>query len=227
MEQIQPGYTIIKNMIRHIFFDFDGVLAESVNVKTEAFRNLYLPFGDDVAKKVVEHHLAHGGISRFEKIKKYHQDFLGIDLDKDEILHWADKFSELVLKGVIESPEVKGAEDFLKKNFNTYQFWVITGTPTDEIKIILEKRNWNKYFQGAFGSPEKKNHWTEFLIEKHHINREETVFVGDATTDQEAATFSKLHFILRRNEDNKHLFENYNGLELNDLTNLNEILKSI
>ncbi|MBI2259904.1 MAG: HAD family hydrolase [Flavobacteriia bacterium] len=214
-------------MIKNIFFDFDGVLAESVNVKTEAFKNLYLPFGEEIANKVVEHHLAHGGISRFEKIKKYHQDFLGIELSENEVFHWAEKFSELVLIGVIESPEVKGAEDFLKKNFENYQFWVITGTPTEEIKIILEKRNWNSYFKGAFGSPEKKNHWTEFLIEKYDINRKETVFVGDATTDQEAAYYSKLHFILRRNEDNKHLFKNYKGFELNDLTNLNEILKSI
>ena len=38
-------------IIKNIFFDFDGVLAESVNVKTQAFHDLYLPFGEGIAKK--------------------------------------------------------------------------------------------------------------------------------------------------------------------------------
>lgn len=39
-------------MIKAIFWDFDGVIAESVNVKTEAFYNLYLPYGIEIAEKV-------------------------------------------------------------------------------------------------------------------------------------------------------------------------------
>lgn len=53
-------------MIKAIFWDFDGVIAESVNVKTEAFYNLYLPYGIEIAEKVRRHHLDNGGMSRFE-----------------------------------------------------------------------------------------------------------------------------------------------------------------
>jgi HAD superfamily hydrolase (TIGR01549 family) len=214
-------------MIKNIFFDFDGVLAESVNMKTEAFRSLYLPFGKEISDKVVEHHLANGGVSRYDKIRKYHSDFLNSPLSEQEVLEWADKFSELVLKGVIEAAEVLGASEFLESYSQKYACWVITGTPTTEIKTILEKRNMNHYFKGAYGSPEKKNHWTEFLLKKYDLKKEETVFVGDATTDLDAAVFSKLHFILRRNDDNKHLFSDYNGYELENLSNLESILKSI
>ena len=62
-------------------FDFDGVIAESVNVKTEAFSILYQPYGKDVVKKVVKHHLTNGGVSRFEKFKIYHKEFLNIELN--------------------------------------------------------------------------------------------------------------------------------------------------
>lgn len=214
-------------MIKNIFFDFDGVLAESVNVKTEAFRQLYLPFGEEIADKVVAHHLANGGVSRFEKIKLYHQEWLGISLSEQEVLDWADKFSDLVLKGVVDAPEVTGTVDFLNKYSKQYTCWIITGTPTEEIKIILEKRGWKSYFMEAFGSPQKKSHWTEFILERENLNRSETVFIGDATADYDAAQFSKLHFILRQTEDNLNLFENFNGIRINNLTTLEEELKKL
>jgi beta-phosphoglucomutase-like phosphatase (HAD superfamily) len=56
-------------MIKNIFFDFDGVLAESVNIKTEAFKQMYACNGDEVAGKIARHHVENGGVSRFEKFK--------------------------------------------------------------------------------------------------------------------------------------------------------------
>ena len=66
--------------LKSIIFDFDGVIVESNNIKTNAFEGLYKPFGNEIAKKVIEHHVTHGGISRFEKFKLYHKELLGIDL---------------------------------------------------------------------------------------------------------------------------------------------------
>mgnify|MGYP006077874289 FL=1 len=53
------------NKIKAIIFDYDGVIAESVNVKTEAFAELYKPYGTDIVQKVIKHHEANGGVSRF------------------------------------------------------------------------------------------------------------------------------------------------------------------
>ena len=54
--------------IKSLFFDFDGVIADSVGCKTDAFREIYLSFGEDVASKVVVHHLNNGGVSRLSLI---------------------------------------------------------------------------------------------------------------------------------------------------------------
>ncbi|MBD75016.1 MAG: haloacid dehalogenase, partial [Rickettsiales bacterium] len=35
-----------------IFWDFDGVIKESVSVKSDAFEKLFQPFGIEIAKKV-------------------------------------------------------------------------------------------------------------------------------------------------------------------------------
>ena len=59
-------------MHKAIIFDFDGVIADTLQLKTDAFAELYSPFGDHIIKKVVSHHKMNLGVSRFEKIKFYH-----------------------------------------------------------------------------------------------------------------------------------------------------------
>lgn len=208
-----------------IFFDFDGVIAESVSAKTEAFRDLYAPYGKDISDKVVDHHIRHGGVSRFEKFKIYHEEFLNKTISQDGIDNLAKQFSDLVLNKVINSDEVKGAHQFIEKYAEKLNFWIITGTPTDEIKIIADKRNLSQYFIGIHGSPKNKKYWTEHLLEKHNLKREEVIFLGDATTDYDAAEYSNLNFALRETEENESLFKDYKGLRFRDFYELENDIK--
>ena len=43
-------------MIRAIIYDFDGVICDSVHIKSEAFVEPYTPFGDEIASAVKEYH---------------------------------------------------------------------------------------------------------------------------------------------------------------------------
>ena len=62
--------------MKAIIFDFDGVILDSVDVKTKAFKQMYSIYGDDVMRKVVDYHLLNGGISRYKKFKYFHENFL-------------------------------------------------------------------------------------------------------------------------------------------------------
>ena len=55
-------------MIKAIIFDFDGVICESVNVKTIAFKKLFADYPEH-QDRIVEYHLVNGGISRYEKLR--------------------------------------------------------------------------------------------------------------------------------------------------------------
>ena len=140
---------------KNIFFDFDGVLAESVSAKTEAFKEMYLQYGEKIASQVVEYHIKNGGVSRFEKFKHWEKSFFGKDISENKLQEMAQQFSSIVLKKVIDAKEVIGAEYFIKKYSKTKNFWIITGTPTAEIQVIVRKRNIKHYFLGIHGSPEK------------------------------------------------------------------------
>ena len=210
--------------IKNIFFDFDGVIAESVSAKTDAFEEMYLPYGKGIAAKVVEYHKLHGGVSRYEKFKYFHKEFLNEEINQEKVDKLAIQFSNIVLDKVINSDEVLGANYFIEKYYTKFKFWVITGTPTTEIELIAEKRKLTSFFIGLHGSPKNKRYWTENLIKKHNLKRDEIIFLGDATTDMDAANFSKTHFALRENEENKEIFKDYKGHRFNDFYQLEKIL---
>ena len=118
--------------IKNIFFDFDGVIAESVSAKTDAFEEMYLPYGKDIAAKVVEYHKLHGGVSRYEKFKYFHKEFLNKVINQEKVDELAIQFSNIVLDKVINSDEVLGANYFIEKYHTKFKFWIITGTPTTD-----------------------------------------------------------------------------------------------
>jgi phosphoglycolate phosphatase-like HAD superfamily hydrolase len=212
--------------IKYIFFDFDGVLAESVNIKTEAFRQLYLPYGEAFAQRVVDYHEANGGISRFEKIKIFNGEWLGEDVTEGKIQFLAEKFSDLVMEGVINAPEVKGASAFLN-SANEYEKYIITGTPTVEIIPILKQRKMFHFFEGVYGSPEKKDFWVKEILTSKNISPKQCVFIGDALTDYNAALSNDMTFVLRETEEGKELFKDFTGIRVKDLSNLHSIIEKI
>ena len=213
-------------MIKGIIFDFDGVIAESIQMKTDAFATLYSDNGADIVQRVVSHHEANGGMSRFDKIKYYHKTFLNITLTEKEIMELADQFSILVIDKVTEAPYVPGALEYIQNIFIKYKLFISTGTPIKEIIKILEGRNIAHYFTGVYGSPsKKKNHIMDICI-KYNLLPEEIIFFGDAKTDIEAAVHHNVQFVLRIHNYNYNYFKLNNYTVIKDF-NDTEILKPI
>jgi beta-phosphoglucomutase-like phosphatase (HAD superfamily) len=50
-------------MLRAIVFDFDGVILESADIKTNAFRALFASYPEHV-DQIVDFHLRNAGVSR-------------------------------------------------------------------------------------------------------------------------------------------------------------------
>ncbi len=214
-------------MIKTIFWDFDGVIADSLDVKADAFYRLYLPYGKDVALKVKEHHLNNGGMSRYEKFKYYHFEFLGQEIDDSKVNELAEQFANLVVKGVILSEEISGVRKVLEKYYQEMNFFIITGTPTDESKLIIKEKKMDNYFISICGSPKKKDVWCKELIAKYNYTPSEILFIGDASSDYNAAKSNKLNFLLRWNQANQEIFKDYQGFSIDDFTQFEEILNQI
>jgi phosphoglycolate phosphatase-like HAD superfamily hydrolase len=201
---------MILDKYKAFIFDFDGVILDSVGIKTDAFVEMYAEYGESVQEKVKQHHLSNGGISRFEKFRLYHKDYCGISLNEVEILELADRFSRLVLENVLKAPFLHNSLEFLIKNHKKEipQF-IVTGTPQNEIEAICQERNLSKYFEGIYGSPESKTVLLDRLKLQHGFSSEELCFFGDSINDYEAAKNHKIDFFACNNVSLKPISKFY------------------
>lgn len=177
------------------FFDFDGVLVNSVGIKTKAFESMFKQFGPEVLQRVLEHHRHHGGISRVDKIQYSHTHFVGEPLSEQELVRWTKHYSNLVLERVIEADWVAGAREFLEEVYRDSLVFVISGTPEDELVQVIRARGIEHYFTEILGSPTRKPEHIRNLLRQYDLSVNSCIFIGDALTDYDAARETGLHFI--------------------------------
>ena len=187
-----------------IFFDFDGVLVESAEIKCQAFRTLYEEHGEEILERVLAYHLAHEGISRVAKILHCHKEFLGLALSEAQLSELAERYSALVMDAVIACDAVPGAFEFLENYSDKLPLFVVSGTPEPELRAIIGRRGMADCFSAVHGSPRHKGPIVMDLLFEHNLSGPDCLFVGDAMTDYLAAAETGLQFIGRvgKNDDN-------------------------
>ena len=179
-----------------IFFDFDGVILDSVDVKTKAFAKMFSSYGPEIEKKVVEYHMINGGVSRFEKFKYYYKNLLHKPITEEILNDLGNDFKKLALEGVLAAPFIDGALDTLKQlKLKGVPAFVATGAPDEEIKDIVKKRNLSDYFLEIHGSPRKKREIVNDIANRHGYDLTKCLFIGDAMTDYEEAKACETQFL--------------------------------
>ena len=69
-------------MIRSIFFDFDGVIIDSVGVKTNAFMEIFKDHPRH-REEILAYHQLNGGLSRYIKIRYIYEKILKKELSDE------------------------------------------------------------------------------------------------------------------------------------------------
>jgi beta-phosphoglucomutase-like phosphatase (HAD superfamily) len=141
--------------IKFIILDFDGVILESVSVKTEAFRTLF-SFTPQHEDEIIQYHKENGGMSRYDKFRFIYKNILKEDLTQKKFEELSEKFAAIVLKEVMKAPLVPGAQEFLETYHSKIPIYVVSATPEDELCQIIQKRGLAHYFRRMFGAPRKK-----------------------------------------------------------------------
>ena len=200
-----------------IFWDFDGVIKDSVTVKTQAFIKLFASYGSHVAEQVKSHHEANGGMSRFDKLPIYLR-WAGEEPNEAQVKAFCERFSQLALDGVIDAPWVSGVEDYLRANRNQQTFVLVSATPQDELEQILQALNLRRCFATVFGAPSCKKEAIRMTLEKSSIFPQKCLMIGDARADLEAAQANHVPFLLRRHDTNFGVFADYTGCSIRDFT---------
>ena len=192
-----------------VFWDFDGVIKDSLKVKTQSFIEIFSQFDEGLQKKIKEHHLNNAGISRFIKIPLYLE--WANQLNDENEKKYLEEFKKITVQKVIDSPWTEGVIKILKGKRNYQKFYIVTGTPQEEIEYILSKLNIKEIFDEIFGSPSNKTTVVERIIKKTGLSNEEYLMIGDGITDYEASRNNEIDFLLVEHSDNLNKFKNFKG----------------
>lgn len=193
-----------------IIFDFDGVIVESGKIKTQAFAELYRPYGEAVVNAVVQFHTQNGGMSRYRKFRHFQEHLL----NKPPLTEAQEKaldlrFSELVVEAVIAAEAVPGAMELIRQQSARIPLFVASGTPETELKIIVERRGLTRYFTEVRGAPAVKKTLIADILAAHAFNPESVLMIGDAMADLEGAEANGTAFLGRVHPDDPNPFPTY------------------
>jgi beta-phosphoglucomutase-like phosphatase (HAD superfamily) len=179
-----------------IFFDFDGVIADSTAVKVRAFTTLFAPFGPEIQELVVRYHLENGGMPRLEKIRHCHAVFVGQPIDDTDLKRQGQAFSAMVRDEVVAASYIGGAlATLLKLQLSKTPCFVVSGTPEEEMRDIVDRKGLSPYFREVHGSPRAKSAIVADIVRRYQLVPDQCLFIGDALADYRAALDTGLHFL--------------------------------
>jgi phosphoglycolate phosphatase-like HAD superfamily hydrolase len=187
-----------------IFWDFDGVIKDSVEVKSMAFEKLFSDYDQDLADRVREHHEKNGGVSRFEKIPLY-LSWSNEAVTNKKVQELCNRFSLMVKQSVIDSPWVDGFSEFIERHHKAKKHILVTATPIEEIEEILQSLNIRHFFYKIYGAPNTKSDAINETLRGLKIKPKHAIMLGDSESDYKAAKDNNMLFFLRGTELNKNL----------------------
>ena len=168
-----------------IFFDFDGVLVDSFHIKQEAFKKIMQDDSVDICK---------GGKSRYEKILFFYH-MLHHTLPSEEVVKKITKdFSDLTKQKIIQA-ELKDVMNIVFKLYGKMDLFIISGTPTKELREIVEEKNIAKFFKGVYGSDKEKWEIILDIIKENKYSKDGVIFLGDEQNDKLNAQKAGIPFV--------------------------------
>ena len=180
-----------------LVFDCDGVILNSNRVKTDAFYQAALPYGEAAAQAMVDYHVANGGVSRYLKFAHFLEQLVpeyaagrsGPNLD--ELL---EHYANAVLEGLLSCEVAPGLEQLRERTPST-RWLIVSGGDQAELRHVFAQRGLTELFDGGiYGSPDTKDEILARELANGNITGR-ALFIGDSRYDHVASSAAGLDFV--------------------------------
>lgn len=205
-----------------LVFDCDGVILESMDVKSGAFYRLAEELAPGEGERMRMLHSLNGGVSRYKKFAWFYREVFDRDITEEEQEELNKKFVVLTQEEIANCALVPGIQEVLDRWLGRVPMYVASGAPEDELRMILQKRGLAKYFKGMHGSPTVKTLLLRAIVGHAGVRPSLALMVGDSRTDQYAAEAVGTLFYGRG-----EYFSQTGHPWHEDLTQLNEYLEEL
>lgn len=170
--------------MNYIYFDFDGTIADSIELNVEIFNILSLKYGFkkvDIEKTDYYRTLNSQEILREFNIPFFKIPFIVADYKKE------------VQKRLNQLSPIEKIPDIVEILAKKYFLGILTSNSTKNVNYFLSMHNLSKYFSDVRSERKllQKDKALKKIIKYHGIKSQQIVYVGDETRDIVAA--SKVH----------------------------------
>lgn len=182
--------------IKVILWDFDGVLMDSNAVRDHGFEKVLEDFPRDEVDELLVFHRKNGGLSRYVKFRYFFEQIRNETVSDVEIQNWADRFS-VIMKGLLVNPAllIHDTINFIEKFHKSIPMHIVSGSDQTELRFLCKELRIDRYFISVNGSPTPKKDLITKLLMEYNYNPKETVMIGDALNDLDAARANNTRFI--------------------------------
>ncbi|WP_051445126.1 HAD family hydrolase [Desulfocurvus vexinensis] len=170
-----------------IVFDFDGVILNSMPLKTTTFGRLFEDLGPEASAYVRAYHVEHAGVSRYVKFEHFYQKFHGRSVTPEESAALDRRFAELAMQELLRTPTLPGAREFLEAHHATWPLYVASGAPQYELDAVLGAMGLARCFKAICGAPPAKAEVLRRIVQAEGADPARVLMIGDANTDLAAA----------------------------------------
>lgn len=182
--------------LKALILDFDGVVIESNEVKTDAFRRLFARYPDH-SEAMMAFHFANISLGRMDKIDELLRR-LGAQGATELRSELAATYSQHVRTQINTVPLVHGAIGFLETASAELPLYLASVTPEAELADTLAARNLGHWFKGVYGCPPwNKPAAIRDVLAREGVAPEDCLLIGDSAGDQRAARVTGVTFIGR------------------------------
>ena len=177
-----------------IIFDCDGVILDSNKVKSSAFHEVALAYGEEAADALVRYNSENGGISRFRKFDYFLKSIVPAGTSGPGLDELVKNFAAKVIENLVNCQVADGLQK-LRQMAPDSRWMIVSGGAQSELNDVFKSRGLDALFDGGiFGNPDSKE--TILLRERGNGNIvDPALFVGDSRYDHEVAVSNGMDFV--------------------------------
>lgn len=176
----------------HIF-DVDGTLIDSNGVKSRAFYEAALPYGEEAARAMVAYHQKAGSIGREARWRYFWAEIVKRQPYDYEWSAVNSRCTEAIRYGTRAAPLVPGAREYLEA-LGPERCVVVSGIDQAELAAILEEHGLTSCFRAVWGGPRVK----AVILRDEVCNlqiKKPALYYGDTEDDLLSARNAGLDFV--------------------------------
>ncbi|KHJ49881.1 HAD family hydrolase [Vreelandella venusta] len=213
-----------------LVFDCDGVVLESNQVKTDAFYQATLPYGEAAAQAMVDYHVANGGVSRYKKFAHFleqiapkHAAQRNLAEQSPDLEALLQAYAGYVRDGLLSCEVAPGLKALREKAPNA-RWLIVSGGDQVELRDVFAQRGITAWFDGGiFGSPDNKDEILARELASGNI-QQPALFLGDSKYDYQAACAAGLDFVFLSGWSEVERWEEWiNQKKITSVTSLSEL----